>query len=250
MGKFKGGMNQKAASAADRQAANQAQQDAKAAAAREKELQAEWSKGANTRADQRKEQAESKADEADRKRREKAALLAEEDANLGSGGKAKKIPTLSKGKGKKKNDLSLLEDALVGAADKKVKAKRKSEKEREQKIKEEQARKQAEQKPMDPLLANTEQMIAGTEDQLVGRAANKALDADGAASGIDGAIESLNIFSGPVAVPSQKALYKAFEERNLPQLKEDFPNLKLSQYKDKLFQLWKKSPENPANQVQ
>ena len=34
----------------------------------------------------------------------------------------------------------------------------------------------------------------------------------------------------------------------MPQVKEDYPGLKLSQYKEKIFQLWKKSPENPANQ--
>jgi hypothetical protein len=34
----------------------------------------------------------------------------------------------------------------------------------------------------------------------------------------------------------------------LPQIKQDFPGLKLSQYKQKLFDLWKKSPENPLNQ--
>jgi hypothetical protein len=90
-------------------------------------------------------------------------------------------------------------------------------------------------------------MIGGTEDQLVGRAANKALE--GGFSGIDGALDTLNISSGPAAVPSGKALYKAFEERNLAELKEDYPHLKLSQYKDKIFQKWKKSPENPANQV-
>lgn len=32
-------------------------------------------------------------------------------------------------------------------------------------------------------------------------------------------------------------------------MKEDLPGLKLSQYKDRIFEMWKKSPENPANQV-
>jgi hypothetical protein len=248
MGKFKG-MNAKAAAAGEKKQAGQAVKDAKAAAATDKELQVEWSKGANTRGTNRAEEAASKADETERKRREKAALLAEEEAQIGSTGKAKKTPTLSKkGKGKKKNDLGLLEDALVGAADKKVKAKQQSERLRQEKLKQEQAKKkEKEETPLDPLLANTEMMIAGTEDQLVGRAANKALD--GGFSGIDGALETLNVSSGPAAVTSGKALYKAFEERNLAELKEDYPHLKLSQYKDKIFQKWKKSPENPANQV-
>ena len=42
----------------------------------------------------------------------------------------------------------------------------------------------------------------------------------------------------------QRLLYEIPEV----EMKEDYPGLKLSQYKDKIFQKWKKSPENPANQ--
>ncbi|CAH0480521.1 unnamed protein product [Peronospora belbahrii] len=45
-----------------------------------------------------------------------------------------------------------------------------------------------------------------------------------------------------------KAAYKAFEEAMLPQIKEDYPGLKLSQYKQKLSELWRRSPDNPLNQ--
>ncbi len=244
-------MNQKAAAALDKKAASQAQKDAKAAADREREAQAEWAKGANNRSQARSEDAAAKADEVARKKREKAALLAEEEGTLGSGGKAKKTPTLSKAKGKKNNDLSLLENALVSGAEKKVKAKKQAEREKAEKLQAEQAKKKEEDAvPMDPLLANTLQMIQGTEEDLVGRAANKALDEENAASGIDGALESLHISSGgsKLPAPSAKAQFKAFEERKMPEVKADYPGLKLSQYKDKIFQMWKKSPENPANQ--
>jgi hypothetical protein len=246
----KGGPNQKAVAANDKKAAAQALKDAKIAAEREKQVDAEWSKGANNRAATKTEEAAAKADEAARKRAEKAALLAEEEANLGPGGKAKKTPTLSKGNGKKKNnnDLSLLENALVSGAEKKVRAKKQAEREKAEKLKAEQSKKkEEEEKPMDPLLANTEEMIRGTTDDLVGRAANKALDEDNAASGIDGALESLQIGVGGGAAPSAKALFKAYEERMMPEVKADYPGLKLSQYKEKIFQMWKKSPENPAN---
>jgi hypothetical protein len=247
------GMNQKAAAAGEKQAANKKVKDAQAAAAGEKETQKDWSQGANLRGQQKSDESAAKADEAARKRKEKEALLAEEEANLGPGGKVKKTQPLTKKnvKGKKKNDLSLLEDALVGAADKKVKAKRQAEKLKEEKLKQEQAKKkEKEEKPIDPLLANTNAMIAGTEDDLIGRAANKARDEDGNATGIDGALSTLNISSGVAApVTSAKALFKAFEERNMPLVKEDYPHLKMSQYKEKIFQMWKKSPENPANQI-
>eukprot|EP00457_Paulinella_chromatophora_P013574 gb/GEZN01013894.1/.p1 GENE.gb/GEZN01013894.1/~~gb/GEZN01013894.1/.p1 ORF type:complete len:238 (+),score=88.90 gb/GEZN01013894.1/:20-733(+) len=45
-----------------------------------------------------------------------------------------------------------------------------------------------------------------------------------------------------------KAAYKAWEEVNMPRVKEEFPTLKHSQVKQILFKEWSKSPENPRNQ--
>jgi hypothetical protein len=251
MGGKKGGHDQKVAS--------QAAKDAKSAAERENDAQADWSKGANNKGASKAEAAAAKADEAARKKKEKADLLAEEDANLGSGGKVvKKVPTLSKNKGgkkKKNNDLSFLEDALVSGAEKKVKAKKKADLVKAEKIMAlQQQTKKKDEQPMDPLLANTEGMIGTSNDDLVvGRAANKALDEENAASGIDGALDSLHVSvgSGGTGIHmSTKGLFKAYEARMMPEIKEDYPGLKLSQIKEKIFQKWKKSPENPANQQQ
>jgi hypothetical protein len=250
MGKKQGGPNQKVVAANEKKAAAQSTKDVKAAATAEAEREKDWNKGANVRGLSKAEEVAAKADEAARKKAEKAALLAEEEANLGSG-KPKKAPVLSKkGKNKKNDDLSLLEGALVGAAEKKVKAKRQADKLKEQKQREEEAkRKEAAEEPLDPLFANTNQMIAGTEDGMVGKAANRAMMSENQATGIDGALSSLNVSAGPQTAPKAKALFKAFEERMLPEVKADYPGLKLSQYKEKVFQMWKKSPENPANQV-
>ena len=216
-------------------------------------MAASWEDGSNKKGATRQAEAAAKADEAARKRREKEALLAAEEAS-NVGGKVKKTPTLSKKNAKKgkKDDLSLLEDALVSGAEKKQKAKKQAERLKAQKLQEEERQRkeaqEAAEKAKDPLLANTEDMIRGTTDDLVGRAANKALDEDNAVSGIDGALQGLGIGVDGSSVPSNKALYKAFEERMMVQMKEDYPGLKLSQYKDKIFQAWKKSPENPSNQ--
>lgn len=247
MGKFKG-TNQKAAAAAEKKAAAQSVKDTKAAAEREKELQKEWSKGANLRGQKKSEDAAMKADEAARKRREKAELLAEEEANMG-GSKPKKGPKLSK-KNKKKNDLSLLQATLSESANKKAKAKKQADRLKQERLKAEEEkrkqRKEEEAKSMDPLLANTQSMIGETGDaELIGRAANKALDENGA-TGIDGALDALDISSGNA--PSKKALYNAFYEKKMIEMKEEYPNLKLSQYKEKISNLWKRSPENPDNQ--
>ena len=45
-----------------------------------------------------------------------------------------------------------------------------------------------------------------------------------------------------------KAAYQKFEEDNLPILKKENPNMRLSQLKQLLKKDWMKSPENPLNQ--
>lgn len=81
-----------------------------------------------------------------------------------------------------------------------------------------------------------------------GREANIQAMEEAAESGLDAALESFGI-SGGDEPKSQRALYLAFEEKMLPIVKEDHPGLRLSQYKEKIFNQWKKSPENPQNQI-
>lgn len=45
-----------------------------------------------------------------------------------------------------------------------------------------------------------------------------------------------------------KAAYQKFEDENLPILKQENPNMRLSQLKHMLKKDWMKSPENPLNQ--
>ncbi|KAG6551630.1 hypothetical protein Mapa_006709 [Marchantia paleacea] len=45
-----------------------------------------------------------------------------------------------------------------------------------------------------------------------------------------------------------KASYKAFEEAELPKLKQEKPGMTHTQYKDMIWKMWKKSPDNPLNQ--
>jgi hypothetical protein len=227
-----------------------AENEAKKQAVQDKQRDAaeavEWQQGTNARKASRDEAVASKADEAARRRQEKAALLAEEEANAGSSS-LRKAP-VNKKKGPK-TDLALLEGALQSAADKKVKLKRLD----LQRKQEQGMEKLTELVPaMDPLLANTEKMIGLMDDELVGRQANRAkMEEDIGASGIDAALASLSVAGAGGNAPSKssKTLYNEFEERMLPVVKAEFPGLRLSQYKEKIWQLWKKSPENPANQV-
>ncbi|WOL05964.1 Coiled-coil domain-containing protein [Canna indica] len=74
------------------------------------------------------------------------------------------------------------------------------------------------------------------------------------AHSVDDAIARMAI-SDPTLPPDRhperrlKASFKAFEEAELPKLKEEKPGLSLNQYKDMIWKLWKKSPDNPLNQA-
>ena len=46
-----------------------------------------------------------------------------------------------------------------------------------------------------------------------------------------------------------KAAYAAFEEREIPRVKAENPNMRMSQIKQLLRKEWMRSPENPMNQV-
>ena len=76
------------------------------------------------------------------------------------------------------------------------------------------------------------------------------------ASGVDEAIVRLSLVDTDAALPADrhperrlKASFKAFEEAELPRLKEEKPGLTLKQYKDMIWKLWKKSPDNPLNKA-
>jgi hypothetical protein len=190
-----------------------------------------------------------KADEAARKKREKEALLAQEEAALGSGGgnKAKSASSQIKNKKKATNDLSLLDQhALVSEAEKKRRLAKNAELEKKQQqrqqLEETEAARRAKEEATDPLLLNTQIMLDGA----VGREGNIQMEQQQLA-GLDGALLSLDIGLPGADIKRRKALYMAFESKMMPIVREEHPGLRLSQYKDKIFALWKKSPENPDN---
>ncbi|KAF8528158.1 DUF1014-domain-containing protein [Hysterangium stoloniferum] len=84
------------------------------------------------------------------------------------------------------------------------------------------------------------------------------------ATGIDDALDLLSIVNAKTdkaSVGQQaaglerhperrfKAAFEAYQERELPQAKQDHPGLRLQQYKDLLYKQFQKSPDNPFNQV-
>lgn len=85
-----------------------------------------------------------------------------------------------------------------------------------------------------------------------------------AATGIDNALDLLEVVTAKMdkaSVGQQaagierhperrfKAAFEAYKERELPNLKEEHPGLRLQQYQDLLHKQFQKSPDNPFNQV-
>ena len=103
-------------------------------------------------------------------------------------------------------------------------------------------KKKEEETPEDTLEENPNQQAAAM------------LAAEGAveARSVEDAIAVLNVGATPVDKHPEKrmrAAYNAFEERELPRLKQENPNMRLSQLKQLLKKEWMKSPENPMNMV-
>lgn len=70
------------------------------------------------------------------------------------------------------------------------------------------------------------------------------------ARSVEDAISALSVASDADRHPERrmKAAYTKFEEENLPRLKKENPNLRMSQLKQMLKKDWQKSTENPMNQ--
>jgi len=234
MGKKKGGGDGgPGAKAKEQKAASAAKKKAEEEKKKEQQKAQEWDKGGNERAERRREQEEAKeaakmALAAAKKEQEAkdAAELAKMRAPAGKQRKAER----KKGGKPKKNDMSALDAFLAQEeAEKKKKAKKKA-------------------------LASATLNTNVEADDLLKPNLNRELLAQKAngevvASGIDGALEALNANDGAAEkAPNRKALYMAFEEREMARLRDENPGLKRSQLKDKVWKLWQKSPENPDNQ--
>jgi len=72
------------------------------------------------------------------------------------------------------------------------------------------------------------------------------------ASGIDSALEALSTTDGEsdkgMSGRKMAQAFRAFEDKRLPQVRKEYPNMRMSQWKQMIRKEWLKSPENPLNQ--
>ncbi|KAI3615874.1 hmg-box variant [Moniliophthora roreri] len=127
------------------------------------------------------------------------------------------------------------------------------------------AKKKAAEKPAGPgaLAAGGGLDAVSTKDEKPGTEAPKEVESY-AATGIDNMLDLLEVVNAKTdkaSVGAQaagierhperrfKAAFEAYSERELPQLRKDYPGLRLQQYKDLLYKQFQKSEENPFNQT-
>lgn len=244
--------------ALEKKAVLAAERAAQAEAELERQIALDWQRGAKD--DSRKKAQEAKELEKLRKKQELAALTAADDAN--TPGKA----TVKKKKKKGKDDCDELLKSL--AAMPKTRAQR----EREKAEKEAEERRKVEEEAAEANNAKIEadrqymKKIAArgivVDQDLMSTPNNnrtEVLDFEDSsfvheATGLDSALGVLSFATGapggsgtPKPEGSRKALFEKFADRMMPGLREQFPNLKLSQYKERIRDMWKNSPDNPAN---
>lgn len=238
--------------ALEKQALLEVEREKKAAVEREKAEDAEWAVGAKKGGKQADREAQEEAKRL--KALEKQALEQADQDDL-TGIVVKKKPATKK---KAKDDSFKMLEAAIASAPKSKAQKEKEEKDKkdkEKKLKESaalaarEAVRLAEQERLAKLAAKG---IVTNQDDLFIPINNRLEEDDEDATGIENAIDALNV-DGSVKTDDhperrQKALYYAYYEEQLTIMREDHPGLKLSQYKERIFSAWKTAPENPLAQ--
>lgn len=231
------GTNTKAAEARDRKETVKKEKNASAAKAKE---DAKWADDdpRAAKAAARKKAEEEKKLQAAAKRAEKKALEEKEAAELAKLGKPKQPPPK-------------VTRAVI-------------EKEKEQIAKQDKAKVEAATAAKDrvtPLTSSSSSLSGDDEDWDAGLEKNinhllreeRAKHGDSLieARSVEEALSGLSVDDGQDKHPEKRlrAAFTAYEQANLPILRQENPGLKLSQYKEMLWKQWQKSPENPLNQI-
>ncbi|KAL1773094.1 hypothetical protein HispidOSU_018533 [Sigmodon hispidus] len=203
------GENSKSAAARARRAEAKAAADAK----KQKELEDAYWKDEDKhvmRKEQRKEEKEKRRLEQLERKKETQRLLEEEDSRL-KGGKAPRVAPA-------KVTRSQIEDSL-----------------------------RREQQRAEPVEKAKSHLELPLEENL-----NRRLQDEGSveARTIEDAIAVLSVAEDADRHPERRmrAAFTAFEEIQLPRLKQENPNMRLSQLKQLLKKEWLRSPDNPMNQ--
>lgn len=218
----------------DKQRKQKEKEEAKQKQEEEQLLDEYWNEGTNKKKAKKADMEHEKQAEKMRKAREMKELLEADEENM---------PTknVKKSKKKKDDDFAALQAALNAAP--KTKAQKEAErKERQRQQQKEQQQREHREKEEEmerreqERLRNIKKGLSyGHEDMMNAQVDNSVSDDGEVFTGIDDILQG---FDGN-AKEEQRA-FQEFYQTQLPIMKEDNPGLKMSQYKDKIFQLWRR----------
>ena len=202
----------------------------------EKQQDEYWNEGTNKKAEKRAQIEHEKQMEKLQKAKEKKELEEADNEII-----TNTTITAKKLKKKKGDDLDLLNQALKNAP--KTKAQKEVEKKNIEKInkqKQEELLKLKKQEELEKQQKEREQYLKSNisynhEDIMDIQINNKLDENEEEITGIDNILDA---FSNNNTIVS----YDDFSKQQMPLVKEKYPGLRLAQYKDKIYQLWKKSP--------
>lgn len=218
----------------DKQRKQKEKEEAKQKQEEEQLLDEYWNEGTDKKKAKKADLEHEKQAEKMRKAREMKELLEADEENM---------PTknMKKSKKKKDDDFAALQAALNAAPKTKAQKEAERKEQQRQQQKEQQQREHREKEEEmkrreEERLQNIKKGLSyGHEDIMNAQVDNSVSDDGEVFTGIDDILQG---FDGN-AKEEQRA-FQEFYQTQLPIMKEDNPGLKMSQYKDKIFQLWRR----------
>ena len=210
-------------------------------AEKEKLLNEYWNEGTNKRAEKRAQLENEKQIEKMQKQKEKKEL--EEAENLQFQNINNKVKKTKKKRG---DDLDMLNEALKNAPKTKAQKdfeKKHQEKEIEKEKMEERLQKQKEEQEKLELekQKNIQKGMVYEHENIMDNVIHNTLEDDEEIiTGLDNILSSFS--------KEESISFNKFYQQQLQVMKNEYPGLRLTQYKERIYILWKKSPLNKKNQ--
>jgi len=221
----------------DKQRKQKEKEEAKQKQEEEQLLDEYWNEGTNKKKAKKADMEDEKQAEKMRKAKEMKELLEADEESM---------PTknVKKSKKRKDDDFAALQAALKSAP--KTKAQKEAERKEEQKKQQKQEqqrqdlekREEMERREQERLQNIKKGLSYGHEDMMNVQVDNSlSAEDEEMYNGIDDILLGLDKGASSSA---QGQAFQEFYDAQLPNMKEEFPGLKMSQYKDKIFQLWRR----------
>ena len=218
----------------DKQRKQKEKEEAKQKQEEEQLLDEYWNEGTNKKKAKKADMEHEKQAEKMRKAREMKELLEADEQSIST-------QSVKKSKKKKDDNFAALEAALNSAPKTKAQkeAERKEQQRQQQKEQQQREHKEKEEemeRREQERLRNIKKGLSYCHEEVMHAQIDNSLSDDGEVfTGIDDILQGLD-----GNAKEERRAFQEFYQTQLPIMKEDNPGLKMSQYKDKIFQLWRR----------